>query len=302
MSAKPVTIFSRTTGLDNKNAPAVALSARNGTTAMVEAVNIDVPDTMERVSRRKGYSPLTSGTNMHSLYGCGDYGLVVNNGDLSVVWEDGSLLALRSVNETARMDYETVANRHYYANGHEVGYVENGSDNSWDFDTYYGPTTSRQFSGPPIGRKLGYYKGRMYIAVDEFVFYSEPLAYNMFDLGNNFIPFVSVVTGICPVDDGIFFCTEGGIYHTHGDAPADFSMRRLHSTKYIEGVKVRVPGEKVSDRYSGDVWILGCDDGFFMAGGNAYFKNVTKDNLVLPDGLLYGGAGVVNDRAVFFMY
>lgn len=56
------------------------------------------------------------------------------------------------------------------------------------------------FSPPPAGQVIGYYRSRMFVAVNDVIYPSEPFAYELFDL-RNYIPMNGRVTMIAPMED-----------------------------------------------------------------------------------------------------
>lgn len=63
---------------------------------------------------------------------------------------------------------------------------------------------------PPAGKLIKYYRGRMYVLDPSglLVWYSQPLNYHLFDLGNDYLIFNTPVTVMEPSGGGIFFADD----------------------------------------------------------------------------------------------
>jgi hypothetical protein len=93
-----------------------------------------------------------------------------------------------------------------------------------------------QFLGPPpAGQLVGYYSGRMLVAVEDRIHYSEPLAYELFDL-RRYIPLNGRVTLVAQMEDketldqpgqnsGLFLGTDRSCGILIGSDPDSFPVR-----------------------------------------------------------------------------
>jgi hypothetical protein len=66
------------------------------------------------------------------------------------------------------------------------------------------PIQTQHLSSPPAGHLIAYFRGRMWVAVGNLVYYSEPHAYELFDL-RHYLDFPGPVTLMAPVESA-----EGG--------------------------------------------------------------------------------------------
>lgn len=130
--------------------------------------------------------------------------------------------------------------------------------------TYAG--TTQEFSydlktqflqAPPAGHLVGYYSGRAYVAVDDTLFYSEPYAYELFDL-RNYISMNGRITLIAPLEDkesleapglnsGLFLGTDRNCGVLVGNSPETFQYVPKVDYGAIEGALDYVDGSLFSD-------------------------------------------------------
>lgn len=80
---------------------------------------------------------------------------------------------------------------------------------------------------PPAGQLIAYYKGRMFVAVGEVLYPSEPFAYELFDL-RNYIQLDGPITMLAPMEDksgdasGFFVGTSNSCGILTGGGPEEF--------------------------------------------------------------------------------
>ncbi len=284
---KPLKIFAGTTGINNRLDP-VRLKFQEG--AIVElalGVNIDIDDS-GRPSRRMG-SLITAETgNCHSLFCEGGTCLFVKTTGLYVLHVDYSSTGVRTVTLGARMDYEQVGERIYYLNGFERGYVEIELSYSWVVGDYVGPDTTKTFSNPPTGHLLTLYNGRMYIAEDDVVWYSEPFAYNAFNLAKNYIQCRDRVRILGATDAGIVIGTGKEIVTYTGPLPDEWVRKQVAPNAAIEGTLAKVDAPKIKGLMFASVEGL-C----LVEKDNNKFTNLTEERLNYPSAV--EGSGLYKD-------
>lgn len=98
---------------------------------LVTALNIDIDDSLG-ISRRKGYSAAVTSAVDRDLWASGSVCLGVGSNVLKLVNPDYSTATLRTGLTPARpLSYAAVGARVYYANGVELGCVQNGANRTW---------------------------------------------------------------------------------------------------------------------------------------------------------------------------
>jgi hypothetical protein len=294
-------IFKETEGLNNLLDPArVPYDKERGLSTLTASVNVDV-DNSGNIRRRKGFTLKKTGA-FHSLYCVTDYCLCASGDALLVFGVDYETTAIRNVTVGARLDYKRVKDKVFYCNGFENGYVEDKLSYAWEFQDYVGPTTTREFSNPPIGHLLEVWDGRMWIAQESILFPSEPFAYSMFDLGSNYIESSDRIRMVKAVRDGMYVGTAEEIIFVGGttgeptrDVVADYGV--------VEGTGVRVSGDKLNlPAFAGkSVLMFVTNEGICVGGPGGTFLNLTREKLdfVVSN---EGAATVIEDRYICTLF
>ena len=242
---------------------------------------------------RDGYS-LLYGLNAHSIFSCGEYGLVVALGFLFVVNSDlsGSILT-NVVNQ--RMAYA----RHfdgqddlvYLSNGSMTGIVRNRVLESWDVPAYVGPKTTESMVieyMPRIlpGHILGIFNGRMYIARDNKIYPSEPFAFSWFNR-EKAIVFKSRITMMQFVATGMYVSTADEITFFAGSGPEDFSRKRVYISGAIEGTDVKAPAVELGLQGQGAaIFFAVSGSGICSVDESGTITNHTEKKVVFPEGII----------------
>lgn len=240
-------IIVTTVGMNNRLDPIeIPYSEEDGASALATADNVRITDS-GTIERRQGPVQILSG-DFSALYPLvGGEALCVR--ELSTTSEllrlnrDDSVTGLRSgMTKGQSMFFTRVGPRVYYSNTKERGYVEAGLSRVWPTSTYSGPATTRPFSAAPIGSRIFWYRGRMWVVDDDAVFWSEPYDVGLFDLMKNFVRFATRVTMARPVDDGIYFSdeTETSFLPVPEGNPAEMSKITVSSVPACEGTDVDV--------------------------------------------------------------
>ena len=280
---QPITIFRGTMGLNNVIDPArIVFDPRSGMIDLAAGYNVDIDDT-GRPGRRKGFTSVL-GSNSHSLYGWGgSYALFVTGDALSVLHADYTATEIRNVREGARMSYAEVAGSVYYANNHEKGVVKDEISYEWVDEDYIGPTTHKVFYDPPIGHLLEQWNGRMLVAKDDVVWYSEPFAYGRFRKASNYIPLSSRARMVKGVKGGVFTSDETATYFHPGQDAAGLGSVKVADYPAIEGTEKVISGSKIGSGGITDRCVIWTSTkGICLGGPEGFFKNLTERRLTYP--------------------
>lgn len=150
-------------------------------------------------------------------------------------------------------------------------------------------TLQSQFlSPPPAGNLIAYWRGRMYVAVGSDLYYSEPHAYELFNLRHHLM-FSSPITLIAPVEDpaggGIFIAAGARTGFMTGTDPEDISYvglpkygAVLGTLEYVEGTLFGEgeTGAKVLPMWASTAGIcIGFPDGSI--------RNLTEDRYTMDE-------------------
>lgn len=226
---KPITIFNATRGLNTKIDPARVEQSEDGIVDLTVALNIDI-GTTGRISRRKGFIRKIEIANPHSLYCDEKVSLFVADNHLQNLGSDYSstpLLALSSGDNTMR--YVRVVDAVYFCNGVDIGVYRDEVASQWIAGGYHGVVVQ----APPTGTHIEHFKGRIYVAKDTFLYYSEPFQYDRFNYYTNVIPFGEKINMIRKTVDGLYVGTDAGVYFLAGD-PTDSQIHKVSTLTVID--------------------------------------------------------------------
>jgi hypothetical protein len=298
--ARPVTIFQSSSGLNTRLDPSrVPFDSQTGLSDLAVAYNVD-HDATGRISRRKGYSPTAVTQASHSLWSAGDAGpcFFVSGTTLYELHTDFSTTALATVTAGGRVRYARVANQTFWLNGFEKGCIQYGVNGLWGVGSYYGPTTKRHLSAPPVGHLLAQHRGRIWIGQATVAWYSEPFSTNLFDLARSFIPFESRLRMMVSVGRTLFISDEAATWSLIGAWPGEMEVVKAVDYPAIEGTETTFDLSRFG---SGELLGVGAiwtsTRGICLGLPDGQVFNLTQRKINLPTANVGAGA-VVGDRYV----
>ncbi|MBF0555671.1 MAG: hypothetical protein HQK96_14165 [Nitrospirae bacterium] len=80
---------------------------------------------------------------------------------------------------------------------------------------------------PPAGHLITYYRGRIYMAAYDVIYYSEPFAFELYNMAANWIPFNGMITLLAAAEEGIFVGTRDELFMLRGATPDKFTLHRI---------------------------------------------------------------------------
>lgn len=213
--ASPKTYGPFPLGMDNRlsgrDLEALDPGTRNRVPLLRSTVNIDV-DKEGRLKRRKGCTLLRAATQAHSLWAPKDsnVGYYVDGSALIRVTVNGSTSSVSTIrNDMAigrPVSFEQVGADVYYTNGAILDRIDGPYAQA---ATPADPATEAPLTTKmPPGSIVRYHAGRLLIARDNFVFYSEPYAGWDYDPVRGFIPFPETVTVVQPCEGGTYIVAD----------------------------------------------------------------------------------------------
>jgi hypothetical protein len=105
-----------------------------------------------------------------------------------------------------------------------VGSTTGGAALTLSTEPGYGPALKTQFlQKMPAGTHITNYKGRMYVALDNVLWYSEPYTFGLCRLSSNFIMFPEDVTLLADMEDGLYVASDRVYFHA-GTGPENFTQ------------------------------------------------------------------------------
>lgn len=294
--AKFIPILKATTGLNNTLDPVrLDFDPKTGVIELSQAVNVDV-DNSGRVSRRQG-RVLKRAEASRCGFVHGEVCLFVAGGSLYQLHPDYSRIELRSgLTIGARMRYCPVADRIYYINGSEKGYVHNGANFAWtkgEYGTAY--QTNRVFFDPPNGHLLGWFGGRMIVARANTLLASEPSFYGVFDLHRSFKLEADRITMLQPTSQGIWVGTSSKVLFYRGSKWEEVKREVKYDFGVLEGSEAWCPGDKLG--VSGRVLLFTTPSEVCAGGEDGSLVNLTYKKLTFPTGK-YASGTVAGDRYI----
>jgi hypothetical protein len=134
----------------------------------------------------------------------------------------------------------------------------------------------------PLGHIVKYYRGRMYIAQDNILWYSEPFQYTNFKLASNYFEFPERIREVMPVEDGIWLGSDK-LYYLSGEEPEKFKRTTKERIKVVEGTSTLFSGSYIhlDNTPVGYKWLVTSDLGIFVLFNQGLVINLTSQTISL---------------------
>ena len=264
-----------------------------------KALNVDITREGHPL-RRRGYALHTAGY-AHSVWRGEGLFFVVIDGELKVGPKADELTTIASVNRYLRMSYTCHAGEVYFMNGQDSGRYAPASG----LAVWPGPQQVHTFHDDeglelvdnlyetlPIGQYVTSYKGRIFVARRDELWFSEGMSTHIARLAVNYFMFPSNITMLQPCGDGIYIGTENSVIYLAGANPFDTTRSTAYPHGVVPYAYARVPGNKFdSEEDTVPVWWT--TDGVLSVGlpGGAV-RQLTRDRLAAPT----NGYGAVSLR------
>lgn len=284
-------LYTASTGLnDIVDHTRVQFNAESGVTDLVECKDIDIDDS-GAIFRRQGQSLLKAG-EFHSLF-CnkGDCFVVEDITDSALLWQVGtdySLTGVRSgLTKGERLSYWQLGENTYYSSRTFNGLIISGSSYDWPTNEHVGETTVRSFYPAPLGTHIAIHNGRMWIALDNTIWISEPYAYGKFDKSRRYLQFASNVRMIRPVDGGVWVSTDtstGFIKNTDKIDQMEYDIKSATPAHEYSDCIELVDLSKTVLETKGLSAVWSSDQGLVVGSETGALDVVTKDKLNYPNG------------------
>lgn len=300
--SRHIRIYSGSTGLETKEDPVrIKFDPKTGVSALAAAVNVECSDS-GRLSRRDGFTATDRTEAWKNLFGCGSYGIGTKGDALCILDPSMAYTPIRNITPGARMSFVRDTNGAqdvvYYTNGYENGRIISKVSHSWPVGTYSGATTLKDFSAAPVGHLLEIRNSRMFIAEDNFLWYSEPGNYSLYRLAANFFGFQSRLRMVQAVTGGLWISDSEAVYFLGGNiAPTLNEMpvqTMVAESAAIEGTAVKIPASRIGiEGLNGIVVIFATNGGVCIGADDGRLINITEHKLDIPSGLT--GSGLYRD-------
>lgn len=109
------------------------------------------------------------------------------------------------------------------------------------------PPATENLDPMPPGEFALLWNGRLLVAADRFVYWSEPNHYGMTDLAYNYLEFASPITGLAAVETaaGFFVGQPDRTYFVAGADPADSALTVAYPAGIVSGTVQLIPGARL---------------------------------------------------------
>ena len=187
-------------------------------------------------------------------------------------------------------------------NGEVLFYVASFANGSlsvnYSLGSAVGQALKTQFLSPPLpGQIITHYNGRIYTALADIIWYTQPFGYELMDMAENYIPMGEQVTMLEAVQDGLWAATASGTYFLAGD-DAPFKRVSKNDAGVIPGTAIKIDGVTLGmkDGYSGPAVLWGSSKYGICAGLNGgQIQYLTDKRFHFPDDN-YRGSGLIRQE------
>lgn len=139
----------------------------------------------------------------------------------------------------------------------------------------------------PAGHMMCFHQNRLYVAVDNVIYYSEAYNYGITDLTKNFIMLPSRITLMAPEPQGIFVSAKDDkTYYMSGGDPDQFAMVEKADYPAIENTAARVDQDMLGEGVGGEAWVWASKKGICSGIIGGSFRNLTKGKYAIPTGAI----------------
>jgi len=154
----------------------------------------------------------------------------------------------------------------------------------WSKAENFGPDTTRKFSEPPKGHICEYAIGRMWIAVNNNVFMSEPANPYLWDLFSGRFTFETQVTFIAGLENGVWVGTRDSVFWIASDG-VTFERKMVTSYGVPEGKPILVDIDDLPLQLgiTGVGYIALTNEGFSLLLPGGFYYNLTAKSVTLTD-------------------
>lgn len=270
-----------------------------GITFLVKADNTDITDDF-RAARRSGSESVYTGSYaIHSMYA----------DDSICLFVEGTTLKSMDINYTTytistglltdmRMNYVGIGGVVYYTNGFDKGYIINNVAHNY-------VTPVDEFKEQmPAGHLIEYYNGRLYTAVSNVLYVSDPYKLMQYDRRTGMMPFKNRITAVKAVEDGLWVGTTKNIICLLGGSPADFRYADKADFGAVENSAIVTSSDNVGMDIQGNVVIMTSEKGLCICAGGGMFKCVTGDYYTLTEDVQNSSAffNKFDDKHQYFLF
>jgi hypothetical protein len=127
---------------------------------------------------------------------------------------------------------------------------------------------------PPPGDILEYHNGRIYIANNNILWFTEPLRYGLVKPMKGFLQFPKRITIVKAVDDGLYVCSDKTYWISGADTP-QFHQREVLPYGGVFGTGINIPN------FDAVAWFS--KRGIVFGGENGEVLNIMQDRVAVAE-------------------
>lgn len=240
-----------------------------------EAENVDI-DNEGKAVRRTGYTrKYAPSGKTHSLWSNNRICLFIEGTDLMRLHADYSTEIIRSNVGNQPMSFVDINENVYYSNATVNGYIDStGTDNQ------YTTPTDNYKEATKVGQHIEYFNGRLFIAKNETIWYTDAYNYGVIDMRTNAMKMKDEVTMMKAVDDGMYVSigdinNRSSVIFLSGNTPSDMASREVAEYGAIEGTGVKTKSAYIGNGANGKQVLWTSRKGICLGENGGKFTNLT---------------------------
>ena len=237
------------------------------------------------IHRRGGFGPpIFPGGGIHSLWSNGEICLFVQGADLKRLNLDYTATTVISGVGSSRMVYVDVAGTVYLTNGTLIGFMRDGAFNLF-------PDPQQTYKSPMVpGHLIEYFNGRLYVARDNEIWFSDPMAFMRTDKRRNFKQLPSRITLMSAVEDGIYVSDLEGTYFMGGGDPGEAVLIDKADYPAIPYTAQKIDAARIGGLgFSGSCSFMDIENGDMHGRGRGAVQEYNRRALSDPGEALFRG-------------
>jgi hypothetical protein len=144
------------------------------------------------------------------------------------------------------------------------------------------PLKNLNLAPPPLGQRIGLFRGRMLVAAGAVLYWSQPLAYHHFRLQTDVQLFEDRIVLLAPLAEGFFIATPSRTYWVTGAEPSQWQPRLVDTRRVAEGEALKIPAQQLPGlQTQGEVCVWATEDGFVAGAGDGSVHHITASRLAV---------------------
>ena len=166
-----------------------------------------------------------------------------------------------------------------------IAELANGTSSYTITDVSQGVTPLKSFNvyQAPKGQIIRYAHGRMWIAQDNILWFSEPFSPEWWKPHSNFQVYEERITAVMPTEGGMWVAADQ-LYYISGKDPAGVSRKAVEPVRAVEGTDVKIVGAYIfiENTPIGYKWLVTTDKGIYVCFNDGLALNMTEKNVAFP--------------------